>query len=159
MDALRARAIAFDVVPGVSSFFAAAAALNAEYTLPGVTQTVIISRMAGRTPVPEKESVRALASHGATMVLFLSVSLIGQLATELMEGGYEKDTPAAVVYKASWPEQLVVRGTVGSIAKLAHERGISKTALVLVGRFLGDDYELSKLYDERFSHGYREAKA
>lgn len=158
MDALRADDIAFDVVPGVSSFCAAAAALSAEYTLPGVTQTVIISRMAGRTFVPEKESIRSLAAHGATMVLFLSAGMLEQLTDELMAGGYPDDTPAAVVYKASWPEQLIVRSTVKNIAALARKHGISKTALMLVGHFLGDEYELSKLYDAQFSHGYREAK-
>lgn len=158
MDALVARGIPYDVVPGVSSFCAAAAALNAEYTLPGVSQTVIISRMAGRTPVPDRESIRSLAAHGATMVLFLSAGMLNALVLELIEGGYAEDTPAAVVYKASWPDQIVLRGSVGTIAALAAARGIMSTALVLVGGFLGDDYELSRLYDASFSHGFREAK-
>lgn len=158
MDALRARELAFEIVPGVSSFFAAAAALEAEYTLPGVSQTVIISRMAGRTPVPEKEDIRSLASHGATMVLFLSVGMIEELVSELIAGGYRAETPAAIVYKASWPEQKVLRGTLSTIAGQAKAEEIGKTALVLVGGFLGSDYELSRLYDAKFAHEFRDAK-
>ena len=157
MDALRARDLAFEIVPGVSSLFAATAALQAELTLPGVTQTVIISRMAGRTPVPERENIRALSAHGATMALFLSADRLDLLRLELIQGGYAPDTPAAVVYKASWPEQLTLRGTLHTIAEQAAQAGIYKTALLLVGSFLGDEYELSKLYDAAFSHGYREA--
>lgn len=157
MDRLDALGIAYEVVPGVSSFCAAAAALRAEYTLPGVSQTVIISRMAGRTPVPERESIPALAAHRATMALFLSSGMLPGLCAQLMAGGYPEDTPAAVVYKASWPDQRVVRGTLATLADQAAEADIRKTALVLVGGFLGSDYELSKLYDAGFSHGYREA--
>jgi len=158
MDALRAQGLSCEVVPGVSSFCAAAASLQAEYTLSGVSQTVIISRMAGRTPVPEKENIRSLAAHGATMVLFLSSGMIPAVCAELIAGGYTEQTPAAVVYKASWPEEIVLRGTLLTIAEQAEARGIGKTALILVGGFLGDDYELSKLYDASFSHGFRSAK-
>lgn len=157
MDRLSALEIPFDITPGVSSFCAAAAAVGAEYTLPSVSQTVIISRMEGRTPVPEREKIRLLASHGASMVLFLSSGLLEGLSAELMAGGYAPDTHAAIVYKASWPEQKVIRTTVGGIAGAAKEAGISNTALILVGEFLGDEYELSKLYDKNFSHGFRKA--
>ncbi len=157
IDILRALDIAFEVVPGVSSFCAAAAALQAEYTLPEVSQTVVITRMAGRTSVPEKESIRSLAAHGATMVLFLSAGMLEELRNELIAGGYPPETPAAIVYKASWPDEKVLRGTLGALPELG--LGISKTALVLVGHFLEGDYARSKLYDPAFSHGCREAKA
>lgn len=157
MDRLRAEGVEFSVVPGVSSFCAAAAAIPAEYTLPGVSQTLIISRMEGRTPVPARESIRSLAAHGASMVLFLSSAMLKELAGELIAGGYPPDTPAALVYKASWPDERVLRGPLASIPAMAEEAGISKTALVLVGGFLGDEYDLSRLYDASFSHGCRRA--
>ena len=158
MDLLREKGIPFDVVPGVSSFCGAAAALQAEYTLPGVSQTVILTRMAGRTPVPERESIRLLAAHGASMVIFLSAGMLEKLREELLAGGYAPDTPAAVVFKATWPEEKVLRGTVDKLAELAGEYGIEKTALILVGHFLGEDYERSLLYDPGFSHGFRDSR-
>ena len=158
MDALDRLGIPYDVTPGVSSFSGAAAALNAEYTLPEVSQSVIITRMAGRTPVPERERLRALAAHGCTMVLFLSTGLLEEVEKELAAGGYAPDTPAAIVYKATWPEERVYRCTVGTLARTARDNGVSKTALVTVGRFLEGDYERSKLYDPAFSHGCREAE-
>ena len=157
MDRLRAEGVEFDVVPGVSSFCAAAAAIPAEYTLPGVSQTLIISRMEGRTPVPAREGIRSLAAHGASMVLFLSSAMLKELASELIAGGYPPETPAALVYKASWPDERVLRGPLASIPAMAEEAGINKTALVLVGGFLGDEYDLSRLYDASFSHGCRRA--
>ncbi len=157
MDRLRAEGVEFSVVPGVSSFCAAAAAIPAEYTLPGVSQTLIISRMEGRTPVPAREGIRSLAAHGASMVLFLSSAMLKELASELIAGGYSPETPAALVYKASWPDERVLRGPLASIPAMAEEAGISKTALVLVGGFLGDEYDLSRLYDASFSHGCRRA--
>ena len=157
MDRLRAEGVEFSVVPGVSSFCAAAAAIPAEYTLPGVSQTLIISRMEGRTPVPAREGIRSLAAHGASMVLFLSSAMLKELASELIAGGYPPETPAALVYKASWPDERVLRGPLASIPAMAEEAGISKTALVLVGGFLGDEYDLSRLYDASFSHGCRRA--
>lgn len=157
MDRLRAEGVEFSVVPGVSSFCAAAAAVPAEYTLPGVSQTLIISRMEGRTPVPAREGIRSLAAHGASMVLFLSSAMLKELAGELIAGGYPPETPAALVYKASWPDERVLRGPLESIPAMAEEAGINKTALVLVGGFLGDDYDLSRLYDASFSHGCRRA--
>lgn len=156
MDALDADGIPYDDTPGVSSFCGAAAALNAEYTLPTISQTVIITRMEGRTPVPEKEKLASLAAHGATMVIFLSVGLIDKVQQALLAGGaYTPETPAAVVYKASWPEQKVVRCTVGTLAGSTRANGITKTALIVVGEFLGTRYERSKLYDPTFTTEFR----
>ncbi|MBR4234788.1 MAG: precorrin-4 C(11)-methyltransferase [Clostridia bacterium] len=155
MDALDKRGYDYEIVPGVSSLNAAAAALRAEYTLPGVSQTLIVSRMAGKTPVPEKESISSLAAHGASMALFLSVSMLDRLCAELIAGGYAPDTPAAVVYKATWPDEELVRGTLESLPQRAAH--IGRTALVLVGGFMGGEYERSRLYDPSFSHMFREA--
>ena len=141
--------------PGVSSFCGAAAALKAEYTLPDVSQTVIITRMEGRTPVPEKEKIRLLASHNSTMVIFLSTGMLEELSAELIAGGYSADTPAAIVYKATWPDEKVMRCTVGTLNETAEKNGIKKTALITVGDFLGDDYSLSKLYDKTFTTEFR----
>ncbi len=149
--------IDYDITPGVSSFAGAAAALKTEYTLPDVSQTVIISRAAGRTPVPEKESLSALAAHGATMVLFLSTGLLDKVTEELTAGGYSLDTPAAIVYKASWDDEKVCRCTVGTLKQTAEDNGITKTALITVGRFLESEFTRSKLYDPGFSTEYREA--
>lgn len=157
MDLLGAAGIPFTVIPGVSSFCAAAAALKKEYVLPEVSQTVILTRMEGRTPVPEKEDIRNLAKINATMIIFLSIHMIEDLVERLKEG-YPGHTPCAVVYKASWPEEKQVVGTLDDIAAKVHENNIGRTALITVGRFLGDEYALSKLYDKSFSHGYREAK-
>ena len=159
MDELDRLGLAYDVTPGVSAFSGAAAALQAEYTLPEVSQSVIITRMAGRTPVPEGEQMRKLAAHGCTMVLFLSTGLLEQVEEELLAGGYAPDTPAAIVYKATWPEERVYRCTVATLAQTAREHHVTKTALITVGGFLGDQYERSKLYDPGFTHGYREGKA
>ena len=157
MDRLDELGIGYEICPGVSSMSAAAAALKSEYTLPGTTQTVIITRAAGNTPVPKGEELRALAAHKATMVLFLSAGLLDTVSEELIAGGYSPDTPAAIVYKASWPEEKVLRCDVSSLAKCALDNNITKTALVCVGDFLGDAYELSRLYAPDFSTGYREA--
>lgn len=159
MDGLEARQIAYDTVAGVSSFCGAAAALDAEYTLPGVSQSVIITRMAGRTPVPERENLAALAAHGATMVIFLSAGLLPQVQQALLAGAYTAQTPAALVYKASWPEEKVVRCTVGTLAESGCAHRITKTALVLVGEFLNGGYQRSKLYDPTFTTGYRKGTA
>lgn len=155
MDALDAAGIAYESTPGVSSFCGAAAALDAEYTLPGVSQSVIITRMVGRTPVPERESLAALAAHGTTMVIFLSAGMLPQVQAALLQGAYTEDTPAALVYKATWPEEKVARCTVGTLASCGQEQGISRTALVLVGDFLGKQYDRSRLYDPTFTTGYR----
>ena len=154
-DQLEALGIAYDVCPGVSSFCGAAAALKAEYTLPDVSQTVIITRAAGRTPVPERESIRSLAAHQATMVLFLSTALAEKLQGELVAGGYAPETPAAVVYKATWPDEKVFRCTVETLAKTVKDNGLTKTALLIVGGCLGTEYLRSKLYDPGFTTEYR----
>lgn len=154
MDALDDLGISYEVIPGVSSFLAAAASMKKEYTLPGVSQTVILSRIEGRTPVPEKEKILSLAKHHATMIIFLSVGKI-EVLVHLMSESYEKDTPVAVVYKASWPEETIIYGTLETIADKVKAAGITKTALVVVGDFLGDKYELSKLYDQNFETEYR----
>jgi len=159
MDALDRLGIAYRVCPGVSSFCAAAAALDLEYTLPGISQSVIISRTAGRTPVPEAERASALAGHGATMVFFLSTGLAGQLSEELISGGLSPDTPAAVVYKASWPEEKTVRCSVGTLPGAVQELGVRNTALIIVGNVLSPSgAERSKLYDPAFTTGFRKAK-
>ncbi len=157
MDILDDLGLEYESVPGVSSFIGAAAALNAEYTLPNVSQTVILTRMAGRTPVPEKEEISKLAAHGATMVVFLTSTMLDELSKRLIEGGYAPDSPAAIVYKATWPDQKIIRTTVENIGKAAAENGINKMALIMVGGFLGDKYERSKLYDPSFTHLFREA--
>lgn len=157
MDALDEVGVDYDVTPGVSAFSGAAAALKAEYTLPGVSQTVIITRAEGRTPVPEGERLRELARHGSTLVLFLSTGLLEKVEAELAEGGLAPDTPAAIVYKATWPEEQVFRCTVSTLAETARANHITKTALITVGHFLGDRYERSRLYDPQFSHGFRES--
>ena len=156
-DALDRLGISYDVCPGVSSFCGAAASLKAEYTLPGISQTVIISREAGKTPVPERESIRSLAAHQATMILFLSTSLSEKLQADLLDGGYAEDTPAAVVYKATWPEELIFHCTVGTLHQTIVQNGLRKTALIVIGRCLGDEYLRSLLYDPGFSTEFREA--
>lgn len=158
MDLLDEKGIPYDDTPGVSSFCGAAASLCAEYTLPDVSQSVVITRMAGRTPVPGKESIAEFAVHGATMVIFLSAALLDDVQKELLQGAYTEETPAAIVYKASWPEEKLVRCTVGTLAESARRAGIAKTALILVGGFLGDDYERSKLYDPAFTTAFRRAE-
>jgi len=156
MDRLKAECIPFDICPGVSSIFGAAAALKAEYTLPQVSQSVIITRMAGRTLVPERESIASFAAHGATMVIFLSAGMTEALQRELLLGGYGENTPTAIVYQASWPDEKVFRCTVATLARTAAQNEISNHALILVGGFLGDDYELSKLYDPTFTTAFRQ---
>lgn len=153
MDALENLGIEYDVCPGVSSAMAAAAALKAEFTLPGVSQTLIMTRMEGRTPVPERESIKSLAAHRASMAIFLSAAMAEELGLRLIEGGYPPKTPAAVVYKASWRDEEIRKGTIEELGKLCC--GIKKTAMIAVGDFLGGDYELSKLYDKTFSTEYR----
>ncbi|MEF2911322.1 MAG: cobalt-precorrin-4/precorrin-4 C(11)-methyltransferase, partial [Phascolarctobacterium sp.] len=136
---------------------AAAACLKAEYTLPNVSQSVIITRMEGRTPVPSHQKIADYAAHKATMVIFLSSGMLEKLQTELVRGGYRNDTPAAIVYKASWPDEKVIRCTVGTLAENAAKYGINKTALITVGGFLGNAYDRSELYNPTFAHGFREA--
>ena len=158
MDILQSEGISYDVTPGVSSLCGAAAALKMEYTLPGVSQSVIITRMEGRTPMPGRESIESFAAHGATMVIFLSAGMLTELSGKLMEGGYAPDTPAAIVYKATWPDEEKYICTVETLAGTAAEHGITKTALVIVGGAVSQSgYERSKLYDPGFSTGLRAA--
>ena len=156
-DELVKLGIEYDVCPGVSSFCGAAASLKTEYTLPDVSQTVIITRTAGRTPVPEKQSIASLAAHQATMVLFLSTSLTEKLQSELLEGGYAGSTPVAVVYKATWPDEKIFRCTVDTLHKTVTENGLTKTSLIIVGNCMGDEYLRSMLYHPTFTTEYREA--
>lgn len=156
MDQLDRLGIAYDDVPGVSSFCGAAAAACAEYTLPGISQTVIITRMAGRTPVPEREALSMLAAHGASMVIFLSAGMLSAVQQALLQGAYTEATPAALVYKATWPEEKVVRCTLGTLAQAGADHQITKTALILVGDFLAPaGYDRSKLYDPGFTTEFR----
>ena len=156
MDALDADKIAYDSCPGVSSFCGAASALNLEYTLPDISQSVIITRMAGRTPVPDKESIESFAAHRATMVVFLSTSMLEELSRRLVAGGYQEDTPAAIVYKATWEDQKTFVCTVGTLAKTAKEHNITKTALMIIGDAVSTgSYERSKLYDPEFTTEFR----
>lgn len=155
MDILDKLGIKYEVIPGVSSFLATAAVLKKEYTLPGVSQTVIITRMEGRTPMPSKESIASLSKHHSTMIIFLSIGMMDEVVEALKEG-YEPTTPVAVVYKATWEDQKIVIGSLNDIAAKVKEAGIKKTALTVVGDFLGDEYELSKLYDKTFTHEFRQ---
>lgn len=171
MDALDARGVVYEVVPGVSSFCGAAAALRQEYTLPGISQSVVITRLSGRTPMPAGEGMRTMAESGSTMVIFLSSGMLAELSAELLAAGRSSDEPAALVYKATWPEERVVRCTVGTLADAGAREGIDRTALVVVGRVLGargglahngaqaESYERSKLYDPSFATGYRKASS
>lgn len=156
-DLLDKLGIDYDVCPGVSSFCGAASSLKTEYTLPDVSQTVIITRASGRTPVPEKESIRSLAVHQATMVLFLSTSLTEKLQKELIEGGYPKDTPVAVVYKATWDDEKILRCNIETLHETVTKNGLKKTALIIVGNCMGDKYLRSMLYSPNFTTEYREA--
>lgn len=159
MDALDAKGIPYDSCPGVSSFCGAAAALNVEYTLPDISQSVILTRMEGRTPVPAKESIQSFASHHASMVIFLSAGMTKELSDRLIEGGYEPDTPAAIVYKATWKDEKTIRCTVADLDRAARENGIDKTALILVGEAVGNpSYNRSRLYAPDFSTGFRPAE-
>lgn len=147
--------IEFDCTPGVSSFLGASSAMGVEYTVPEVSQSVIITRMEGRTPVPPRESIESFAAHQTSMVIFLSVQEIEKVVERLVEGGYPTDTPVAVIYKATWPDEKVLKGTLSDIAEKVRENGIKKTALIMVGKFLGEEYYNSKLYDKDFVHEYR----
>lgn len=156
MDVLDEKQIAYDSCPGVSSFCGAASALNLEYTLPDVSQSVIITRMAGRTPVPDKESIEAFASHHATMVVFLSTGMLEELSTRLIDGGYTANTPAAIVYKATWEDEKTCVCTVGTLAETAKKAGITKTALMIIGDVVTHShYDRSLLYHPEFTTEFR----
>lgn len=154
-EEMKKRQIPFDCTPGVSSFLGAASSLGTEYTVPEVSQSLIITRMAGRTPVPDRESLRSYAQHRTSMAIFLSVQGIEQVVEELLAGGYPETTPVAVIYKATWPEEKKVLGNLATIATKVVEAGITKTALILVGDFLGEEFYYSKLYHSHFSHEFR----
>lgn len=159
IDKLEEDGIQCEVVPGISALFAAAARLNLELTLPGVTQTVIITRAELRTPVPERERIAELAKHGSTIAFYLSVHLTEQLVKELLAGGYAKETPAAVVYRASWKDERIITGTLADIASKVKSARIIKTAVVIVGDVIKPkSYEFSKVYDAAFTHSYRKGK-
>lgn len=158
MDALEKKGIPYDVTPGVSSVFGAAAAMNAEFTLPGVSQTLILTRMAGRTPVPEAEALEKLAASGASMAIFLSAGLLNEVEEALCKGVFTKESPAAIVYKATWPEEKTLYCTVGTLAETAEREGVKATALIFVGDFLTATPERSKLYDPEFTTGFRTGK-
>lgn len=155
MDALDELGLLYEVCPGVSSLFGAAASLNVEYTLPGISQSVIITRAEGRTAVPEKENLVAMAKHQATMILFLSSSLATKVKKDLIEGGYDENTPVAVVYKATWPDEKIIHTTLKDLPVKMEEEHINKTALIIVGNVLDGEYEKSKLYDKTFTTEYR----
>lgn len=158
MDALDEKNIEYDYCPGVSSFCGAASALNLEYTLPDVSQSVVITRMAGRTPVPEREEIASFAAHHATMVIFLSTGMLEKLSERLMAGGYEPDTPAAIVYKATWEDEKTVLCSVSTLAQSARENQITKTALIIVGDVVSHShYRRSDLYNPEFSTEFRPA--
>ena len=156
MDVLDRLGIEYEITPGVSSFQAAAAALKTELTAPEVSQTIILSRAAGRTPVPEPQRIERLAETRATLCLFLSIGQIESLADELARH-YGGDCPVAVVFHASWPDEMVIRGTLNDIAADVRARNLEKTAMIVVGHALSRNNPESKLYSRRFSHGYRKA--
>ena len=156
-DELQKLGIEYDVCPGVSSFCGAAASLKTEYTLPDVSQTIIITRAAGRTPVPTRESIRALAAHHATMILFLSTSLTERIQADLLAGGYPGNTPAAVIHKATWPDERIFRCTVETLHQTVTSNELTKTSLIIVGDCMGEQYLRSFLYHPDFTTEYREA--
>ena len=159
IDNLEKKGINSIVVPGVTAFLASAAALGTQLTLPGVTQTIIVTRAESRTKVPKREKISELAKHKATLIFYLSIHLISNLVTEAIEGGYKKSTPVAIVYRASWPDQKIIKGTLGDIADKVKIEKITRTAIVIISDVIDPKtYEYSKLYDKKFSHGYRKAK-
>lgn len=159
IDILEEKGIAYDCCPGVSACFGAAASLHLEYTLPDVSQSLIITRMEGRTKVPEKEQIESFAAHQASMAVYLSTGMLGELSRRLIAGGYPKDTPAALCYKVTWPEEETYLCTVEQLEQTAREHGITRTALVLVGAAIAhQEYEKSRLYAPDFTTGYREAR-
>jgi precorrin-4/cobalt-precorrin-4 C11-methyltransferase len=160
MAMLEELGIEYEIVPGVSSLFAAAASLKVELTVPGVSQTVILTRMEGRTPVPENESLRHLAAHQATLAIFLSLGMIERVVQELLEGGYPGQTPVAVVYRASWQDETVIRTVLNDVAEKVRGSDIKRQALILVGSVLSPERKdhRSRLYSSDFSHGYRQRK-
>lgn len=159
IDNLKPEGIESEVVPGVTSFLASAAALGIQLTLPGVTQTIIITRAESRTKVPKEERISDLAKHKATMIFYLSVHLLSNIVKQAIEGGYSVSTPVAVVYRASWNDQKIITSTLKDIAKKVRDEKITRTAIIIIGNVIQPkSYEYSKLYDKTFSHGFRKAK-
>ncbi|MFZ8907397.1 MAG: precorrin-4 C(11)-methyltransferase [Nitrosopumilaceae archaeon] len=159
IDNLEEKGISSKVIPGVTAFLASAAALETQLTLPGVTQTIIVTRAESRTKVPKREKISELAKHKATLIFYLSVHLLSDIVKESIAGGYKKSTPVAVVYRASWKDQKIVKGTLGDIVKKIKMEKITRTAIVIISDVIDSKtYEYSKLYDKKFSHGYRKAK-
>ena len=160
IDNLEKNGIKSIVVPGITAFLASAAALGTQLTLPGVTQTIIVTRAESRTKVPKRERISELAKHKATLIFYLSVHLLSKLVKEATEGGYKKTTPVAVVYRASWDDQKIIKGTLDDIVKKVQDEKITRTAIVIISDVIAPkSYEYSKLYDKDFSHGYRKAKS
>lgn len=159
MDILDKEGISYESCPGVTAAFGAASSLNLEYTLPNVSQTLIITRLEGKTKVPEKEKMELLAQHGSSMAIYLSIGMIDELVEKLIKGGYSSETHAAIVYKATWPEEKKIICTIGELAEKAREEKITKTAVVLIGEVIDhSSYERSKLYDPGFSTEFRQVK-
>lgn len=159
IDNLQKEGIESEVVPGITAFLASAAAINTQLTLPGVTQTIIITRTESRTKVPKREKIEELAKHKSTMVFYLSVHLLQDIVKEAIKGGYKKKTPVAVIYRASWSDQKVITGTLADIVGKVLNAKITRTAIVIIGDVISPaKYEYSRLYDKTFSHGYRKAK-
>jgi len=160
IDKLERDEINCEVIPGITSLLGAAASMNLELTLPGVTQTIIITRAEFRTPVPDREKISELSKHGATMAFYLSVHLLDRVIEELLKGGiYNNETPVAIVYKATWKEEKIIKGTIGTISKKVKVERIVKTALIIVGEVISPkEYEFSKVYDSQFTHGFRRSK-
>ncbi|MDH3618125.1 MAG: precorrin-4 C(11)-methyltransferase [Nitrosopumilus sp.] len=159
IDKLQEKGISSTVVPGVTAFLASAAALETQLTLPGVTQTIIVTRAESRTKVPKREKISELAKHKATLIFYLSVHLLSDIVKESLAGGYKKSTPVAVVYRASWKDQKIVKGTLGDIEKKIRDEKITRTAIVIISEVIDSkSYEYSKLYDKKFSHGYRKSR-
>lgn len=158
-DNLQKEGIDYEIVPGITSFLASAAALGSELTLPGVTQTIIITRAEARTKVPKQEKISELARHKATMIFYLSVHLLSDIVKQAIRGGYSKSTPTAVVYRASWKDEKVITGTLQDITQKVREKKITRTAIVIIGDIVNPKfYEYSRLYDKTFSHGFRKSK-
>ena len=158
MDNLNNEGVESEIVPGVTSFLASAAALGTQLTLPGVTQTIIVTRVERRTKVPKRERISELAKHKATMIFYLSVHLLDEIVDQAIKGGYKKSTPAAVVYRASWKDQKIIVGTLQDIEQKVRDEKITKTAIVIIGDVIKPtSYEFSRLYDKTFSHGYRKS--
>ena len=158
-DNLKKIGIEYEIIPGITSFLASAASLGCELTLPGITQTIIVTRAESRTKVPKREKIAELAKHKATMIFYLSVHLMGDIVREAIKGGYSKSTPVAAVYRASWKDEKVITGTLGDIVKKVRDEKITRTAIIIIGDIVNPkSYEYSKLYDKTFSHGFRKAQ-